>query len=137
MTVPTVVGNWIKLQYFGSMTNSKVFGRGNKTLDNIVGQIGVLEDNGGDPRTVVSLQSVRDGKHFVHEPLRLNVMDQARRRWSTSWRNTQMCATWSTTAGCISMHWGATEQSIGVKDQRMGRCSGNGANKLSGARDHR
>ena len=31
MTVPTVVGNWIKLQYLGSTTNSKVFGRANKT----------------------------------------------------------------------------------------------------------
>ena len=77
MTAPMVVASWINLQYFGSTTNNKVFGSGNKTLHNVVGQIGVLEGNGGDLRTGLPLQSVHDGKRFVHEPLRLNVFIEA------------------------------------------------------------
>lgn len=77
MTAPMVVASWINLQYFGSMTNNKAFGSGNKTLHNVVGLIGVLEGNGGDLRTGLPMQSVHDGKRFVHEPLRLNVMIQA------------------------------------------------------------
>lgn len=77
MTAPMVVASWINLQYFGSTTNNRVFGSGNKTLHNVVGQIGVLEGNGGDLRTGLPLQSVYDGKRFVHEPLRLNVFIEA------------------------------------------------------------
>lgn len=77
MTAPMVVASWINLQYFGSTTNNRVFGAGNKTLHNVVGQIGVLEGNGGDLRTGLPLQSVHDGKRFVHEPLRLNVFIEA------------------------------------------------------------
>jgi uncharacterized protein YbcC (UPF0753/DUF2309 family) len=73
MTAPMVVASWINLQYFGSTTNNKAFGSGNKTLHNVVGQIGVLEGNGGDLRVGLPMQSVHDGKRFVHEPLRLNV----------------------------------------------------------------
>lgn len=77
MTAPMVVASWINLQYFGSTTNNRVFGSGNKTLHNVVGQIGVLEGNGGDLRTGLPLQSVHNGKRFVHEPLRLNVIIEA------------------------------------------------------------
>ena len=77
MTAPMVVASWINLQYFGSTTNNRVFGSGNKTLHNVVGQIGVFEGNGGDLRTGLPLQSVHDGKRFVHEPLRLNVFIEA------------------------------------------------------------
>lgn len=74
MTAPMVVASWINLQYFGSTTNNRVFGSGNKTLHNVVGLIGVLEGNGGDLRTGLPLQSVHNGQRFVHEPLRLNVV---------------------------------------------------------------
>ncbi len=77
MTAPMVVASWINLQYFGSTTNNRVFGSGNKTLHNVVGQLGVFEGNGGDLRTGLPLQSVHDGKRFVHEPLRLNVFIEA------------------------------------------------------------
>jgi uncharacterized protein YbcC (UPF0753/DUF2309 family) len=77
MTAPMVVASWINLQYFGSTTNNKVFGSGNKTLHNVVGQIGVLEGNGGDLRVGLPMQSVHDGKRFVHQPLRLNVFIEA------------------------------------------------------------
>lgn len=77
MTAPMVVASWINLQYFGSTTNNKAFGSGNKTLHNVVGQLGVLEGNGGDLRTGLPFQSVHDGKRFIHEPLRLNVFIEA------------------------------------------------------------
>ncbi|TKW79769.1 MAG: DUF2309 domain-containing protein, partial [Bradyrhizobium icense] len=73
MTAPMVVASWINLQYYGSTVNNAAFGSGNKVLHNIVGQLGVLEGNAGDLRTGLPLQSVHDGRRFVHEPMRLNV----------------------------------------------------------------
>ena len=73
MTAPMIVASWISLQYFGSTTNNAVFGSGNKTLHNVVGQLGVLEGNGGDLRPGLPMQSVHDGACFVHEPVRLAV----------------------------------------------------------------
>ncbi|WP_018409631.1 YbcC family protein [Methylocystis rosea] len=77
MTAPMVVASWINLQYFGSTVNNRVFGSGNKTLHNVVGQIGVLEGNAGDLKVGLPWQSVHDGKRFIHEPLRLNVFIEA------------------------------------------------------------
>lgn len=77
MTAPMVVGVWINLQYYGSVVNNRVFGSGNKTLHNVVGQLGVFEGNAGDLRVGLPLQSVHDGDRFVHEPLRLNVFIEA------------------------------------------------------------
>jgi uncharacterized protein YbcC (UPF0753/DUF2309 family) len=78
MTAPMVVANWINMQYYGSVVDNETFGSGNKVLHNVVGgAIGVLEGNGGDLRTGLSLQSLHDGKHWVHEPLRLSVFIEA------------------------------------------------------------
>jgi uncharacterized protein YbcC (UPF0753/DUF2309 family) len=77
MTAPMVVASWINLQYFASTTNNKLFGSGNKTLHNVVGQVGVLEGNAGDLRVGLPWQSVHDGHRFVHEPVRLNVFIEA------------------------------------------------------------
>jgi uncharacterized protein YbcC (UPF0753/DUF2309 family) len=77
MTAPMVVASWINLQYFASTTNNRAFGSGNKALHNVVGALGVLEGNAGDLRPGLPLQSVHDGKRFVHEPLRLNVFIEA------------------------------------------------------------
>jgi uncharacterized protein YbcC (UPF0753/DUF2309 family) len=73
MTAPMVVAAWINLQYYGATVNNRVFGSGNKTLHNVVGQLGVLEGNAGDLKVGLPWQSVHDGSRFVHEPLRLNV----------------------------------------------------------------
>lgn len=73
MTAPMVVASWINLQYYGSTVNNPAFGSGNKVLHNIVGQLGVLEGNGGDLRLGLPWQSVHDGKRFIHEPVRLSV----------------------------------------------------------------
>jgi uncharacterized protein YbcC (UPF0753/DUF2309 family) len=77
MTAPMVVASWINLQYYGSTVNNRAFGSGNKTLHNVVGQLGVLEGNAGDLKVGLPLQSVHDGARFVHEPLRLNVFIEA------------------------------------------------------------
>ncbi len=77
MTAPMVVASWINLQYYGSTVNNRAFGSGNKTLHNVVGQLGVLEGNAGDLKVGLPWQSVHDGKRFVHEPLRLNVFIEA------------------------------------------------------------
>lgn len=77
ITAPMVVASWISLQYYGSTVDNRVFGSGNKVLHNVVGTLGVLEGNGGDLRTGLPWQSVHDGKQYIHEPVRLNVMIEA------------------------------------------------------------
>lgn len=78
MTAPMLVSQWINLQYYASTVDNRVYGSGNKTLHNVVGgHIGVFEGNGGDLRIGLSLQSLRDGEQWVHEPLRLAVFIQA------------------------------------------------------------
>lgn len=77
MTAPMVVASWINLQYYGSTVDNDFFGSGNKVLHNVVGTLGVLEGNGGDLRVGLPWQSVHDGQHYVHEPLRLTVMIEA------------------------------------------------------------
>jgi uncharacterized protein YbcC (UPF0753/DUF2309 family) len=77
MTAPMVVASWISLQYYGSTVNNRLFGSGDKTLHNVVGALGVLEGSGGDLRPGLPLQSVHDGRRFVHEPLRLTVAIEA------------------------------------------------------------
>jgi uncharacterized protein YbcC (UPF0753/DUF2309 family) len=78
MTAPMVVANWINMQYYGSVVDNETFGSGNKVLHNIVGgAIGVLEGNGGDLRVGLPIQSLHDGKRWMHEPLRLSVFIEA------------------------------------------------------------
>jgi len=78
MTAPMVVANWINMQYYGSMVDNQRFGSGNKVLHNIAGgAIGVLEGNGGDLRVGLPLQSLHDGRRWMHEPLRLSVFVEA------------------------------------------------------------
>ncbi len=78
MTAPMVVANWINMQYYGSMADNFHFGSGNKVLHNVVGgSIGVLEGNGGDLRVGFAMQSLHDGRDWIHEPIRLNVLIEA------------------------------------------------------------
>lgn len=78
MTAPMVVANWINMQYYGSVVDNRRFGSGNKVLHNVVGgAIGVLEGNSGELRIGLPLQSLHDGRRWVHEPLRLSVFIEA------------------------------------------------------------
>ena len=80
MTAPMVVTNWINMQYFASTVDNKLFGSGDKVLHNVVGgNVGVFEGNGGDLRIGLPMQSLHDGEHFVHTPLRLSVFIEAPR----------------------------------------------------------
>ncbi len=79
MTAPMIVTNWINLQYYGSVVAPNYFGSGNKVLHNVTGENAVVEGNGGDLKIGLSIQSVHDGKNFVHEPLRLSVFIEAPR----------------------------------------------------------
>lgn len=77
MTAPMVVTSWINLQYYASTVEPDVFGAGNKVLHNVVGTSGVLEGSRGDLRVGLPIQSVFDGGHLLHEPVRLSVVISA------------------------------------------------------------
>jgi uncharacterized protein YbcC (UPF0753/DUF2309 family) len=81
MTAPMLVTNWINLQYYASVTDNLKYGSGNKVLHNVVGgNIGVFEGNGGDLRIGLALQSLHDGKQWIHPALRLSVYIAAPKR---------------------------------------------------------
>ena len=78
MTAPMLVTNWINMQYYASTVDNSTFGSGNKVLHNVVGgRLGVFEGNGGDLRIGLPLQSLHDGQHLRHMPLRLSVFIEA------------------------------------------------------------
>ena len=77
LTAPVVVASWISLQYYGSVVAPQAFGGGNKLLHNVVGGFGVLEGHSGAPRVGLPWQSVHDGRHLQHDPLRLAVLVEA------------------------------------------------------------
>lgn len=71
MSAPMVVAHWINMQYFASTVNQEIFGSGSKLLHNVVGNHGVCLGNGGDLRCGLPFESVSDGAHWFHDPLRL------------------------------------------------------------------
>ena len=78
MTAPMLVTHWINWQYHASTCDPQHMGSGNKVLHNVVGgRIGVFEGNGGDLRIGLAHQSLHDGTHWRHEPLRLTVVIDA------------------------------------------------------------
>lgn len=78
MTAPMVVTHWINLQYYASTVDNRHYGSGNKVLHNVVGgRIGVFEGNSGDLRIGLPMQSLHDGRQWMHAPLRLSVFIQA------------------------------------------------------------
>ncbi len=80
LTAPLIVAHWINLQYYGSTVDPARLGSGNKVLHNVVGgRLGVLEGCAGDLRIGLSRQSVHDGAHWRHTPLRLSVVVEAPR----------------------------------------------------------
>jgi uncharacterized protein YbcC (UPF0753/DUF2309 family) len=80
MTAPMVVAHWINMQYYASTVDNGRYGSGNKVLHNVVGgHIGVFEGNGGDLRIGLPMQSLHDGREWMHTPLRLSVFIEAPR----------------------------------------------------------
>ncbi len=78
LTAPVVVASWINLQYYGSRTNPAQLAAGNKTIHQIVAGLGAIEGNAGDLLSGLPLQSIHDGKDFVHEPRRLTVIIESK-----------------------------------------------------------
>lgn len=72
LTAPMVVAQWINCQYLFSTIDNERYGSGDKTTQNVVGGIGVLQGNGGDLRVGLPRQSLfaDDGTPF-HVPQRL------------------------------------------------------------------
>ena len=72
LTAPMVVAQWINCQYLFSTIDNQRYGSGDKTTQNPVGRIGVLQGNGGDLKVGLPRQSLfaDDGVPF-HVPQRL------------------------------------------------------------------
>ena len=79
LTAPLIVANWINLQYYASTVDPRHFGSGSKTVHNVVGRFGVLSGNSGDLKTGLPWQSVHNGQHYQHRPLRLQAVIAAPR----------------------------------------------------------
>ncbi|MEO8851308.1 MAG: putative inorganic carbon transporter subunit DabA, partial [Allobranchiibius sp.] len=79
LTAPLVVAQWINAQYYFSAVAPDVFGAGDKTTHNVVGDVGVLSGAHGDLRTGLPWQAlfrdqpgtVPDAGNLMHEPVRL------------------------------------------------------------------
>ena len=80
MTAPMLVSNWINLQYYASCVSPRLYGAGNKLLHSVVGgHLGVIEGNCPQLRIGLPEQSLHNGEHWYHEPLRLTVVVDASR----------------------------------------------------------
>jgi hypothetical protein len=78
MAGPLVVGEWINTQYYFSTVDNAVYGSGSKITQNVVGNMGVWQGNGGDLMTGLPLQSLQsDDTTPYHHPLRLMAVIQA------------------------------------------------------------
>jgi len=71
LTAPLMVAHWISSQYLMSSCDQVHLGAGSKTAHNPVGGLGVLSGPGGDLRTGLAEQSVRQWGRPVREPVRL------------------------------------------------------------------
>jgi uncharacterized protein YbcC (UPF0753/DUF2309 family) len=79
LTAPGLVIQWINAQYYFSCTDPDVLGAGDKTLHNVVGDIGVLQGHAGDLQLGLPWQSVAAGHELYHEPMRALYVVQAPR----------------------------------------------------------
>lgn len=72
LTAPMVVAQWINCQYLFSTIDNQRYGSGDKTTQNPIGRIGVVQGNGGDLRVGLPRQSLfaDDGTPY-HLPQRL------------------------------------------------------------------
>ena len=78
MTGPLVVGEWINTQYYFSTVDNAAYGSGSKVTHNVVGNLGIVQGNGGDLMTGLPLQSLKiDDERTMHRPIRLLSVVQA------------------------------------------------------------
>ncbi|WP_460934144.1 putative inorganic carbon transporter subunit DabA [Phycicoccus ginsengisoli] len=86
LTAPLVVAQWINAQYYFSTAAPHLYGAGDKTTHNVVGDVGVLTGARGDLRTGLPWQTLSRSepadagpahdpvRDLVHEPVRLTVV---------------------------------------------------------------
>ncbi|MDF9747420.1 DUF2309 domain-containing protein [Natrinema salsiterrestre] len=75
---PLVVTQWINNQYYFATVDNAVYGSGSKVTQNPVGNVGVVQGNGGDLMTGLPLQSLKSGDDRPHhQPLRLTAVVHA------------------------------------------------------------
>jgi len=75
---PMVVTQWINNHYYFAAVDNEIFGGGTKTTQNVTGKYGVVQGNGGDLKSGLPLESLReDDNQLQHFPLRLSVFIQA------------------------------------------------------------
>ncbi|SEQ87272.1 DUF2309 domain-containing protein [Natrinema salaciae] len=78
LTGPLVVTQWINNQYYFATVDNGVYGSGSKVTQNPVGNVGVVQGNGGDLMTGLPLQSLKlDDDRPYHQPLRLTAVIHA------------------------------------------------------------
>ncbi len=78
LTGPLVVTQWINNQYYFATVDNAVYGSGSKVTQNPVGNVGVVQGNGGDLMTGLPLQSLKlDDDQPYHQPLRLSAVIHA------------------------------------------------------------
>lgn len=70
LTAPGLVIQWINAQYYFATVDPDVLGAGDKTLHNVVGDVGVLQGHSGDLQLGLPWQSVATGEQYYHEPMR-------------------------------------------------------------------
>ncbi len=71
LTAPGLVVHWINAQYYFSAVDPDVLGAGDKTLHNVLGDIGVLQGHGGDLMLGLPWQSLGSDGRLYHEPMRV------------------------------------------------------------------
>lgn len=74
---PLVVAQWINMEHYFSTIDNEVYGGGSKVYHNVVGRFAVMTGNLGDLRTGLPAQTVLNGEHPYHEPLRLITLIEA------------------------------------------------------------
>ena len=75
---PMVVTQWINNQYYFATVDPAVYGSGSKVTQNPVGNVGVVQGNGGDLLTGLPLQSLTaSADEPYHQPLRLSTVVHA------------------------------------------------------------
>ncbi|NKE35151.1 DUF2309 domain-containing protein [Natronococcus sp. JC468] len=75
MTGPLVVTQWINNQYYFATVDNGVYGSGSKVTQSPLGNVGVVQGNGGDLMTGLPLQSLQlDDDEPYHQPLRLTAV---------------------------------------------------------------
>lgn len=81
LTAPGLVIQWINAQYYFATVDPDVLGASDKTLHNVVGDVGVLQGHAGDLQLGLPWQSVATGDQLYHEPMRaLYVVEAPRER---------------------------------------------------------